>query len=89
MINEPWAIRPQVDYIKHRFSDKKPDIVCHFENIEQEIEPVFQRLGITSKLERIKNSSHKQYKIYYQDKTFRAVVQDFYQADLDMFGYVF
>ena len=89
MENEPWAIRPQVDYVEHRFSDKKADFLCHFENLEQEIEPVFQRLGVTSRLTHANRSSHEIYRRYYKDRTFKAKVHDFYQADLYTFGYVF
>lgn len=89
MISEPWVIRPQVDYVEHKLSKKKADFVCHFENIAQEIKPVFNNLGIKTQLEHVKRSQHDNYRTYYNDKIFRVKVQDFYQVDLDRFCYLF
>ena len=50
MMNEPYAIRLQIDYIQHHFSEKPINMVCRYEYLVCDINLFFNILGIKAEL---------------------------------------
>lgn len=86
---EAFAIRPQVDYCRHRFSEEKVDFVCRFEELERDFGRLCDRLGIQAQLPHLNRSHHASYRSYYRNDGFKQQVQAFYRADLKQFKYHF
>lgn len=89
MKNESYVIRPQVDYARHCRSRVPVDFVCHFENLQQELRPVFEKIGVEFSLPHLNQSSHDSHREYFGDPLFRNKVEQYYREDLDQFGYEF
>jgi chondroitin 4-sulfotransferase 11 len=65
------------------------DFVGRFENLSEDFEEVRIRLGLSNvKLEWKNQSTRKDYKQYYNEKT-NTIVGDLYKTDIDLFGYKF
>lgn len=65
------------------------DYVGKFEHLEADFADVCHRVGLEVALPQFnKTKSRKSYTDYYSDRT-RQLVQDHFQADIDMFGYRF
>ena len=65
------------------------DYVGRYESLQQSYDDICERIGIPStNLERKNPSKHKPFIDYYDDEL-RRIVSDFYQDDLQTFGYEF
>ena len=71
--------------------DGKPfcDLIVRFENLEQELQPVFARFGLSvDQMERANASQKSHYSAHYDDKLI-AWVGERYRSDIESFGYEF
>lgn len=87
MVKEPYAIRPQIDYIQHSFSDKQIDMVCRFENLANDLNLVFNILGIKTKLPHLNISPGRKRDDYFKTEEFFKAVIKYYHDDFVTFGY--
>lgn len=79
--------RSQFEFITHP-SGVPIDLICRFENLNEDWKKVQQKLSITTDLPITNKSDHKKYREYYNEET-RNFVETFYKKDLDTFGYQF
>lgn len=89
MKKEPYAIRQQVDYLRHCRSDMPIDYICHAETLLDDLSPVFEHMGIGNALHHLNPSTHKPYREYFQNASFQREVEEFYEKDLEAFRYTF
>ncbi|WP_394242639.1 sulfotransferase family 2 domain-containing protein [Vibrio astriarenae] len=87
---EQHAIRPQVEYVTHRKSPKKADVIIKVEDIQAGIEELIKR-GIVSQedsqIPQKNKSQAKQTQELFADSAFLNEVIAFYKEDFEMFGY--
>jgi len=62
------------------------DFIGRFESIKTDFKKISNRLNIIFKLPHLKKSKRKHYRTYY-DIGSRKIVKQFYEADLEKFGY--
>jgi hypothetical protein len=89
MKRKPYAIRPQVEYIKHIKSIKPVDFIGRFESLHEDTERVFNDLDISISLPKLNVTPHKHYQEYFQKDDFQKKVISFYSQDMKEFGYSF
>ncbi len=82
------ALRPQVEYLVHRYSSAPIDCVCRFENIAADMAPILARYGTTTGMPRKNVTVRSDYCKYYSDEM-RETVARFYRDDIERFGYTF
>jgi hypothetical protein len=64
------------------------DFVGHYETLHQDFAQICRHVGIEVRLPHLNRSHHRDYRSYYDDRT-RALVQDHFRPDIDLFGYAF
>lgn len=81
---------PQTDFFD-LFGDNKLDFVGRFENLDQDIESVRQRLEISKPFYQHskKNENRKKHYSYIYRKTERKIVEELYKTDVLTLGYRF
>jgi hypothetical protein len=89
MRKEPTAIRPQVDYVEHKRSDKSVDRICRMEHLAEDLSALFRELGIEAELPHENRTEHKSYREYFFDDDLAESVQRYYRMDMDRLGYAF
>jgi len=89
MVKEPSAIRPQVDYTKHRRSSRPIDFVCRFESLHEDLASFFRHIGHEGGIPHRNKSAHNAYRGYFKCDSFRHEVEAYYAVDLREFGYTF
>ncbi|NEO40886.1 MAG: sulfotransferase family protein [Moorea sp. SIOASIH] len=91
MSAETDALRPNIDFVSHKLSDKPIDFICRFENLEQDIIKVLYRLNIAvDTVPQENKSKHKAYVEYFADNPrLLEKCRLYYKDDLDAFGYEF
>ena len=87
-----WRVHDDLQLQCTRFSDQNGDILAdfvgRFENLEADFEKVCGELSIGMRLPHKNRSRHTAYRDYYTDRT-RALVQEAFARDIDLFGYEF
>lgn len=79
---------PQVEYVTDKDGKIIVDEIIKLENIQAEIEPIFQRtLGKTVRLEHKNKSIEKRFTRKDLKPKLRRKLYKFYEADFDRFGY--
>lgn len=79
----------QKDFIYSENGEKLVDYIARFENINEEFKTICKRIGIQPrKLPHLNISNTTHYREYYTDET-RELVWDFFQPDIELFGYEF
>ena len=86
---EPFAIRPQVDYLTHQLSKKPVDFVIRFEALHADMEQLSQQVPIKPNQLAHYNASDKDQKLdhYFEDFNFRNKVLKYYRKDFEQLGY--
>jgi hypothetical protein len=64
------------------------DFIGHYERLPEDFAKVCARLGMTVELPRYNASSHRDYRTYYTPAT-RDLVGNYFQRDIELFGYDF
>ena len=76
-------------YYTHYKGKKFVDYIGKFENLNEDINSIFKRVGIKpTKLPVRNNSFRMKYQNYYTDRT-RMLVKQYYKQDIELFGYKF
>lgn len=95
---EKWILRgakgtysgekSMLDFITGEDGELLVDFVARYENLEQDLEVVSDRIGIKVDIPHLNSSLHKHYKSYYSEATLEAV-SEFVQKDATRFSYTF
>ena len=86
---DSWGLRPQLWWITDRRGDIAVDFVGRFESLEQDFGKVCDHLNIDNgDLPRHLVANNPPYTDEYDDRS-RALVQERYAAEIDLFGYQF
>jgi hypothetical protein len=64
------------------------DFVGRYENLTQDFQQVCQIVNIDTSLPSINRSVHRDYKSYYNSTT-KKMVEEYFKADIELFGYTF
>ena len=79
----------QLDYIADEEDNLLVDFVGRFENFQEDLRKVGQRIELDlNSIPWTNRTKHKHYSEYYTNET-RAVVAEIYQRDIEYFGYKF
>jgi len=68
--------------------DMLVDFVGRYETLAEDFDAVCDRIGIECALPHINRSRHGDFREYYTPET-RALVEEVYKADIELFGYRF
>ena len=80
---------PQVDYMLDENYNKIIDFIGKFENLQEDINIICDKIGLAQKkLPHINKTEHKYYTEYYNNET-REIVAEKYAKDIEYFGYKF
>ena len=79
---------PQVDWISDENGEIIVDEIVHFENLAPEFNAVMQKLGKKVTLPHVNKTNRKSYQDYYDDESIE-VIRQWFQRDIDTFGYAF
>lgn len=84
-----WHTLPQLDHICDAKGKLIVDYIGRFENLQEDLGVVCDKLGIARrKLPHLNKSKHKPYWEYYVDSQ-REFVYDLYKREIEYFGYEF
>lgn len=64
------------------------DFVGAYEDLEEDFSEVARIVGIQAALPHVNRSVHNDYRTYYNERT-RAIVEEYFQPDIERFGYSF
>src|SRR5262249_19748564 len=83
--HSPWL---QKDFICDESGELIVDFVGRFETLAADFAAICSRIGVRAKLQHLNKSQHGDYRAYYTPRAQR-MVEEFWQEDLDFFGYSF
>ena len=86
--NNPKMFMPQIDWIADENGKILVDEIIHFENLDIEFNMVLQKLGRNTTLPHVKKSNRGSYQEYYDPETIE-IVRNWFERDIEMFGYQF
>jgi chondroitin 4-sulfotransferase 11 len=84
----PIMFSPHRDWIVDDSGEIAVDRVLRFERLADDFAALMEEIGRDAALPRLKASSHRDYREYYDDETV-AIVADVFAPDLELFGYEF
>lgn len=84
----PLMFKPQMDWITDEKGKVLVDFIGKFENLERDFNSVCEHLGISAKLPHLKKTTRERYNTYYDDRTIE-IVANWFERDIDYFGYEF
>jgi hypothetical protein len=92
-INDPAPFpkgitKHQTDMLTDRDGTLLADFVGYYESLREDFDRVCRHLGIEAPLPHLNRSQHRDYRTYYDDHT-RALVEEHFGSDIDLFGYTF
>jgi hypothetical protein len=87
MRDKSWAIRPQVEYTRHDYSQTRISAVLRFEDLAEDARELFERIGVDAELPHLNPSSRRDARDYYDDPDFLREVVEFYREDFEAWGY--
>jgi len=80
---------PQVQFVKDRQGNMRPNRIIKLEEIAVGMDPVWDHLGLPKQeMPRLNTSGHPRYTEYYDAKT-RKMVDRLFEEDIQTFGYSF
>lgn len=82
------AANNQVKWIFDKSGNQLVDFIGRFENLNEDSQYVFSRLGVEESLEHVNKTDHPPYQEMYTDKT-RETVRRMYREDIEAFEYEF
>ncbi len=81
--------RPQHSWLSDGSGGLIPDFIGKFENLEQDLNTLSSRLGVSiESLPLINESDHDHYREYYDEET-KNIVSETYRKDIELFDYRF
>jgi Sulfotransferase family len=87
-----WEMKPgklfQHSYVTDRRGQWLVDFIGYYERLQEDFANVSSRLGVRMELPRANASRHRDYRTYYTPAT-RERVAEYFQRDLELFGYDF
>ena len=86
--DNPKFFLPQTDWITDQNGRILVDEIVHFENLDAEFSQVMKKLGKRITLPHLRKSKHGHYRDYYDTET-AAIIHDYFQKDIENFGYSF
>lgn len=86
--DKPKMFMPQVNWISDTEGKVIIDHVCRFESLESDFREVCDRLGIVYNLPHLKSSRRGHYRDYYDLET-QKIIADWFNQDIEKFGYSF
>jgi|GEM_PF-1318876 len=85
---EPYGIIPQVNYLNHPLSAKKPDFIIRYETLGSDVDRLLAKLNINNKnLPLLNESGFKMNRSKFISKKLMSRLIDFYQEDYRELGY--
>lgn len=88
-INASLHFQEQHLFLTDEAGNLPMDFIGRFETLEEDFKTVLNHLGIERKLEKKNTSKRKgDYKSYYNEET-RAIVENVYRKDIQLFNYAF
>lgn len=86
---EPYGIIPQVNYLRHPLSAKRPDFMIRFENLNRDIARLLRILNIKNSEIPMLNDSRNRIdrSTFISNREFTARLVDFYREDYRVLGY--
>ena len=78
----------QRDMLTDKDGNLLVDFVGRYESLNEDFARVCRRLGLTLDLPHLNRSSHSDYRSYYNERT-KAIVDECFRADIELFGYAF
>jgi len=78
----------QSEFVLSESGDMLVDFVGRYETLAEDFDAVCDRIGIECALPHINRSRHGDFREYYTPET-RALVEEVYKADIELFGYRF
>mgnify|MGYP006279717631 CR=1 FL=1 len=79
---------PQSDWIYDKNGNLMVDFIGKVENLNEDIDKVFEIIGINGKIPHLNKTKRKKYKKYYTEET-KKIVEGLYKKDIENFGYTF
>jgi hypothetical protein len=86
--DQPKMFMPQVDWLLDHNEQLNLDLICKFENLEDDFEKVTQVIGCSSLLPHLNPSKRANYQDFYDSET-KKIVEEWFKQDLELFGYQF
>lgn len=80
--------RPQYHYFLDKHNKCQLDFLGFLENIDKDIEYIFEHIGIEASIAKSNKSEHRSY-IEYYDEEMIDIVQKVYEEDIKILGYTF
>jgi hypothetical protein len=84
---DPNFLTPQSEYVRHHFSDKPMDMICRFENLNEDMRKVFKKLKIKAELPHLNISKGSKEHPILKNKSFMKKVLKFYKEDFKVLDY--
>ncbi len=86
---EPFAIRPQVDYIKHHLSNQPVDYIIYFESLAEDMAHLRAQLKLPPfHIPHLNTSSYTDsIDQYLEDAHFKEMVIEYYHQDFEVLDY--
>ncbi len=86
--NNAKSFQSQVEWLKDKNGNIRLDFIGKFESISEDFDHIKLALGVNAYLPHLNASRRSDYRSYYDDTT-RAIIQHWFQDDIDIFGYRF
>ncbi len=88
-LDTPKMFLPQMDWITDKHTGEViVDFVGRFENLQQDFDTICKHIGRDVALPHKKRTKHEHYSQYYDDVS-EKTIREYFQADIDYFGYEF
>ena len=86
--DQPKMFMPQIKWIADENDRIIVDEIVHFENLNSEFNNVLEKIGRNATLPHLKKSSRGNYREYY-DQEIIEIVRNWFEQDIERFGYSF
>ena len=86
--NRPQLFLPQVEWLKDFEGKIDLDKIIRFENLTDEMNQVFNTIGIHQELPHVNKTSKTNYRDFYDEAT-QKIIADWFHEDIKVFGYTY
>ncbi|NHK32400.1 MAG: sulfotransferase family protein [Asgard group archaeon] len=81
------ALIPQINFIKHKYSNKPIDIICKFSNLIEDLKPILDKLHINLDIPHLNKGVYKKANKIEIDQDTLEKIHEFYKEDYITFGF--